>query len=105
MIKTIQVSKRDIEDGLERDCFECPIARAITRQVKKGVVVRVGQFCFGSVDFHYNSYKTGIIYNSNMYLPVRAADWYTDFDSSSNFDRQNMNRIRFKLEIPDWALT
>lgn len=101
MIKIIQVSNKDIVTGIGQNCFECPIARAITRRVKKGVIVNVGNLA-GMVDFTYNDPVAEISYTDRSMLPKIAYDWYLVFDYPH--DKLDINPIRFELDIPNWAL-
>lgn len=81
----VQVTQKDINDGRRRDCYECPIARALKRVLRPGVYVAVkfSEFCLNTCS---NNYK----------LPREACDFIDKFD-----DRLEVFPFKFTVDIPE----
>lgn len=95
MIKTINVTKRDLELGIPRNCRLCPVARAISRHLNKNTLVNVYPVL---VQFVNNS-SLELPPAWNVYLSYRVNRKITRYD-----DRSIVQPFTFEIDIPDWAL-
>ena len=87
MIKTINVTQRDIDLGKRHDCNRCPVARAMGRVVKD-YTVRVGALFFRLIDLETN------LQVSTHDLPIIATYFIHNFDN-----RVPVSPFKFKIEI------
>lgn len=75
---TYHVTKKDIDQGKRRNCFECPVARAIIRK-HPGVEV------FTAYDFIW-------INDQQFCTPPKVAGFIARFD-----DKQEVKPMKFEL--------
>lgn len=80
MIKTINVTARDITEGTRDNCESCPIARAVLRHVKYAEVYRR---------------KVYLTCTKCVFLPGIARDFISLFDVG-----KEVSPFKFKLDIP-----
>lgn len=79
----IRVHRRDIREGVNSDCWNCPIAIAARRQAVDDVHVDTSRFSDGA------GRSLGII-------PLKARRWQRRFDAGFTVDP-----IRFTMRVPD----
>lgn len=81
MIKTINVTQRDIDRGKILDCRNCPIAKAMKRVIKQPIIV-------GDLSYRINNSTPIYFNNPGVTLFVRMFDM-----------RREVKPFKFKLDI------
>lgn len=61
----VEVTAKDIDEGVPRACFGCPVALALTRASKKLVLVSAKMYSLDGIQAE---------------LPEDVINWVTDFD-------------------------
>jgi len=90
---TVNVTARDIANGIRGECRSCPVARAINRLLKKPYVSIVG---FSSVCYHSIT-NSGNVYGPDA--PKNASSFIHAFDAN-----QNPQPFKFRMSIPKMVL-
>lgn len=88
------VTALDIKTGQRRDCFSCPVAKAMLRKLKKmfpQVKLTVGN---GLVEI-FSEYKLYRV----IKLPVKAQTFIHNFDRC-----QSVKPFKFELELPNGVI-
>ena len=86
---TINVTKNDIKEGDVRKCRSCPVARAITRRLRKPYFASASVFKILIVDDDAPSSR------SLSNVPRSVGAFITDFDR-----RRKVDPFSFEIEIP-----
>lgn len=93
----IRVTAEDITAGLQKSCFYCPVALAISRVIAgfwEAAVTESGEHFQRSADVHFQHSETGE--RITMKLPDEAGEWISDFDLG-----WKVEPIEFELPIPE----
>ena len=90
---TVNVTARDIINGLAAECYRCPVALALNRLLKKPYRAKVG-----SATVMYESItNSGNVYGPMM--PLITSDFIRAFDAN-----RNPLPFKFKMNIPKMVL-
>lgn len=92
MIKEIEVTQNDIDQGKPERCFECPISLAIQRHLKPEYQARVATF--GVL------FRQGHQWLTETELPAEARSFIKQFDWPGQGARY-VHPFKFPLDIPD----
>jgi hypothetical protein len=87
VIVAVNVTAEDIAEGRESDCWECPVARALSRAVGDDVHVY-----FGSISDGGGMWE--------RHLPRTASDFQRRFDKG-----QPVEPFGFEASVPQWYVS
>lgn len=94
---TVNVTARDIKQGVRRDCYACPIARALLRRLKPKWAVAVGS---GHISVG-KPLKAPLQFDHatchKLLTPPAASVFVKKFDA---FSANTPKPFRFELKIP-----
>lgn len=88
MPTTINVTRKDIADGVRSDCQKCPISKAINRVLNSGFKAEV--FLFETEFYDANENKIDAVLN-----PDPAREFIVRFDN-----KDKLKPFSFEMEIP-----
>lgn len=91
----VRVSARDIENGRPGSCFSCPLARAINRHLKPGIVSGVAR---GKVYLHKDPPTVGG-FGAEVWLPMRAERFRNQFDAGGDLGEPKPFAFWFPLPV------
>lgn len=83
MKKRVNVTQKDISEGLREDCFACPIAQAVRR-----VIGPCRWFAVGNLDVWFGAIPVS--------LPVEAKKFINRFEGY-----QKVEPFSFEMEVPN----
>lgn len=89
----LNVTPKDVHDGMPRDTFRCPIGLALSRFLKRPVTTTHRQW------FAWHKVDHGIMVGSGLF-PKNIKKFISDFDKKEMPEK----RYKFRMEIPDWLM-
>lgn len=95
----VQVTQEDIDRGLERDCFLCPVARAVNRLLRDDWKASVSGG-WGRV-YMKNEYGRASKNFQSFYLPQKVVDFIHKIDG---YEDSDLEPFRFLTKLPKVCL-
>lgn len=101
-IAIASVTQDDIVQGEARNCYDCPVQRAISRKLKPGYSVQLG----GVVARYWRHYPDGDLVLSfdgvvdSVMNPVEVRNWIQEYDASYHPRLHPMQPFKFLFWAP-----
>ena len=99
----INVTNNDIKNGRRRSGTKCPVARAISRHLRKGMYPTKFVVLEKYLSL-VNERKRNILplYGLSIHFPNKVTEFIIRFDTQEK--RRKFYPFTFNLDIPKWAL-